>query len=109
MTASDFKYSWERSANPSTGSPTAATYLGDIVGVKEKLAGETDQISGVKVLDDYTLQLTIDSPKSYFLYKLTYPPTFVVDKNNVSSGSEWWRKPNGSGPFKVKQWVKRPI
>jgi oligopeptide transport system substrate-binding protein len=104
--ASDFKYSWERCVNPATGSPTAATYLGDIAGVKDEIAGKTNQISGVKVADDYTLQVTIDSPKSYFLFKLTYPPTFVVDNNNAGSGGEWWRKPNGTGPFKVKEWIK---
>ena len=76
VTASDFKYSWERAANPATNSPTAATYLGDIVGVNDMLAGKANQISGVKVIDNYTLQVTINSPKSYFLYKLTFPCIF---------------------------------
>jgi len=106
VTASDFKYSWERAANPSTNSPTAATYLGDIVGVNDMLAGKTSQIRGVVVVDNYTLKITIDSPKSYFLYKLTYPPSFVVDKNNVGSGANWWKKPIGTGPFKMQEWVK---
>ena len=93
VTAADFKYSWERVANPATNSPSAATYLGDIAGVKDELAGQTNQISGVKVLDDYTLQVTIAAPESSFLYKLTFPTAFVVDKNNVNSGQNWWRKP----------------
>ena len=59
-----------------------------------------------KVLDNYTLQVTIDSPKSYFLYKLAYPTTFVVNKNNVSSGANWWHNPNGTGPFKLGQWTQ---
>ncbi len=50
------------------------------------------------VKDSYTLQVTIDSPKSYFLYKLTYPASFVVDKKAVAGGSGWWREPdNGTG------------
>ena len=106
LTASDFKYSWERAANPSTNSPTAATYIGDIVGVKDMLAGNANQISGVKVIDDYTLRITINSPESYFLYKLTYPASFVVEKDNVNSGPNWWQKPIGTGPFKVQEWVK---
>jgi len=106
VTASDFKYSWERAADPRTGSQTAATYLGDIVGVKDVLAGKVRDISGVRVIDDYTLEVKIDAPKSYFLYKLTYPTSFVVDKNNVSSGSGWWRNPVGTGPFKLKQWIQ---
>jgi oligopeptide transport system substrate-binding protein len=34
VTANDFKYSLERVCDPATGSQTAETYLGDIVGVK---------------------------------------------------------------------------
>ncbi|MBL7124646.1 MAG: peptide ABC transporter substrate-binding protein [Dehalococcoidales bacterium] len=107
--AEDFKYSWERACDPGTGSQTAATYLGDIVGVKEVLSGESKEISGVRVIDDYTLQVTIDAPKSYFLSKLTYPTAFVVDRADVESGGEWWRSPNGTGPFKLKQWDENSL
>lgn len=106
--AEDFQYSWERAANPDTGSQTAATYLGDIVGVKQVLAGETKTISGVRVIDDYTIQVTIDAPKSYFLSKLTYPTSFVVDKDSVKNG-KWWRSANGTGPFKLKQWEENKL
>jgi len=102
--AADFKYSWERACDPATGSQTAATYLGDIVGVKEMLTGEAREISGIKVLDDYTLEIAIDAPKAYFLCKLTYPTAFVVDRANVESGKDWWYKPNGTGPFKLREW-----
>ena len=103
--ADDFKYSWERACNPATGSQTAEPYLGDIVGAKDMLAGKATSISGVKVIDDYTLQVTIDAPKPYFLDKLTYPTAFVVDRNNVNKGADWWKTPNGTGPFKFKSWV----
>jgi len=104
ITAEDFKYSWERACLPETNSQTAATYLGDIVGVKDMLAGKATAISGVKVVNDYTLNVTIDAPKVYFIAKLTYPTTFVVDKANVESGKDWWIKPNGTGPFKLTEW-----
>ena len=102
--AEDFKYSWQRACNPDTRSLTAVTYLGDIVGVREVVAGKTKEISGVRVIGDYTLEVTIDAPKSYFLSKLTYPTAFVVDRANVESGGEWWRQPSGTGPFKLAQW-----
>jgi oligopeptide transport system substrate-binding protein len=109
LTAADFKYSWERTCYPETRSMTAATYLGDIVGVKEVLAGKTREISGISLIDDYTLQVTIDAPKSYFLSKLTYPTTFVVDRANVARGGEWWRTPNGTGPFRLTQWQESTL
>jgi oligopeptide transport system substrate-binding protein len=102
--AADFKYSWERACDPDTGSGTAATYLGDIVGAKDMLAGKAGEISGVEVIGDYTLRVTIDAPKAYFLDKLAYPTAFVVDRANVESGEDWWREPNGTGPFKLKEW-----
>jgi len=104
VTAADFKYSWERACNPETGSLTAATYLGDILGAEDMLAGKANGISGIKVLDDYTLEVTIDAPKAYFLCKLTYPTAFVVDRANVESGKEWWHQPDGTGPFKLQEW-----
>ena len=107
--AADFKYSWERACNPQTGSQTAATYLGDIVGVAEVLAGQEAQISGVQVTGDYTLSVTIDEPKSYFLYKLVNTTAFVVNRDNVESGADWWRNPDGSGPFKLKQWDENSL
>ena len=102
--ADDFKYSWERACDPETGSSTAATYLGDIVGAGDMLTGETEEISGIEVIGDHTLRVTIDAPKTYFLSKLAYPTAFVVDKDNVESGDYWWREPEGTGPFKLKEW-----
>jgi oligopeptide transport system substrate-binding protein len=102
--AEDVKYSWERACLPETGSQTAGTYLIDIVGAAEMLSGKARELSGVKVIDDYTIQVTIDAPKAYFLSKLTYSTAFIVDRQNVASGREWWRKPNGTGPFKLRDW-----
>ena len=99
VTAADFKYSWERACSPSTNSRTAETYLGDIVGAGDVLEGRATAIRGVTVLDDHTLEVRIDRPRSYFLDKLTYPTTFVVDAGNVSDGASWWRRPTSTTPI----------
>ena len=104
VTSQDIVYSWERAADPDTGSDTVLTYLGDIVGVSEMKNGEADHISGLETVDEHTLLVTIDSPKPYFLYKLTYATAFVVDRENVESGSGWYRTPNGTGPYKLVRW-----
>jgi oligopeptide transport system substrate-binding protein len=104
VTAQDVIYSWERAADPVTASDTVLTYLGDIVGVKEMQAGGADHISWLKALDDHTLQVTIDAPKPYFLLKLTYSVAFVLDRTNIESGAEWYRTPNGTGPYKLVRW-----
>lgn len=100
ITAADFKFSWERAANPETDSPTAKTYLGDILGVKEMLAGKADEISGLKVIDERTLEVTLDASKAYFLAKLSYPTSFVVDQEDIKNDPDRWMfDPNASGPF----------
>ncbi len=101
VTAQDVKWSIERAADPDTLSHTAETYLGDIVGVTDKLEGTADEISGVKVVDDRTVEFTIDAPKSYFLAKLTYPTAYVVDQEQVNDDGTWLEEPNGTGPFKL--------
>ncbi len=101
VTAQDVKWSIERAADPDTLSHTAETYLGDIVGVTDKLEGTADEISGVKVVDDRTVEFTIDAPKSYFLAKLTYPTAYVVDQEQVTDDGTWLEEPNGTGPFKL--------
>jgi len=106
VVAQDVVYSWERAANPAVGSDTVLTYLGDIVGIQEVVNGTTEHISGLKVIDDHTLQVTIDAAKPYFLLKLTYAIAFVLDKANVESGEEWFRTPNGTGPYKLIEWTR---
>ncbi len=101
VTAEDVKWSIERAAHPDTLSHTAETYLGDIVGVVDKLEGNADEISGLRVVDDRTIEFTIDAPKSYFLAKLTYPTAYVVDQEQVNDDGSWLEQPNGTGPFKL--------
>ncbi len=107
VTAEDFKYTIERACDPKTQSPVAHTYLGDIVGCRDKLAGQVDSVEGVRVVDEYTLEITIDAPKVYFLAKLTYPTAFVVDRETVEQGGRTWatENPNGTGPFKLERYA----
>jgi ABC-type transport system substrate-binding protein len=104
VTAEDVKYSIERSCAPATGSRVASSYLGDIVGALDKLSGRAGEVSGVEVLDDYTLRITTDASKAYFLAKLTYPTSFVVDREQVEDAiASWWEEANGTGPFWLEQ------
>jgi oligopeptide transport system substrate-binding protein len=109
--AEDVKYSLERALDPSTQSPIAETYLGDIVGAKEFAQTGKGGVSGIQLdpNDPYKLTITIDAPKPYFLAKLTYPVAFVVDSNQTEgsscfSNTNWQRRANGTGPFKLKEW-----
>jgi len=98
LTAADVKFSWERALAPETGSFTAATYLGDILGVAQVLDGSTKDLTGVEVLDNLTLRVTLDGPKAYFLAKLAYPTSWIVDRETVDDIET---NPIGTGPFRL--------
>ena len=104
ITADDFVYSIERACSPELASPVAASYLSDIVGVPEFVAGRAEHIEGLVSVSDHELQIEIDAPKAYFLAKLTYPTAFVVDRVQIEEeGEGWQRRPNGSGPFVLEE------
>ena len=104
VTAGDIKWSMERAADPLTEAFSAQVFLGDIVGVPEKLEGAATVISGVQVIDERTLTITTDAPKPYFLSKLTYPVSFVLDRQNLESDRNWILEPNGTGPFRLAEY-----
>ncbi|NNJ12405.1 peptide ABC transporter substrate-binding protein [Chloroflexales bacterium ZM16-3] len=104
LTAQDVIYSWERAASPKVGSDTVLTFLGDIAGLRERREGKAETISGLSAPDDYTVQVTLVAPRPDFLMKLTGGPALVVDHANVQSGAEWYRHPNGSGPYRLIRW-----
>ena len=104
VTANDIKWSLERAADPLTEAFNASVFLNDIVGVTQKLSGASTAISGIQVINDSTVTITIDAPKPYFLSKLTYPVSFVLDQQNVESGRDWIFEPNGTGPFKLAEY-----
>jgi len=91
ITADDVIYSIDRSLNPKAlngkaPSPVAGTYLGHIVGAVS-YNGKGD-VAGLKRIDAHTVQITLDSPVSFFLQTLTYPTADVVEKGTPVGGAD---------------------
>jgi len=72
-------------------------------------------VSGIKVVDPKTIQITLVAPRAYFLGKLTYPTGYVVPKEEVEKGDKTPggaytitdKNSVGSGPFKLKEYVRQ--
>lgn len=91
-------------------SPVADAYLGIIEGVKEKLAGKADQISGLEKLDDFTVVFTLKEPAGYFPGLLTYPvsaplPKGLVPETEMTSVKDVV----GTGPFQLVNYQPNSI
>lgn len=96
ITAEDVKYSITRALDRRLASPVAVVYLDDIVGAKEFALGNAKEVTGVKVLDPKTVEITLVGSRPYFLGKLTYPTSYIVAKEEVEKGDK-----NDSGVFMI--------
>ncbi|NLX36419.1 MAG: peptide ABC transporter substrate-binding protein [Chloroflexi bacterium] len=102
--AADVVASFERACSPELASPVALSYLDDIMGASEFAYGQASGIAGLEVVDEHTVRITIDSPKSYFLPKLTYPTAAIIDVEQAERDPDtWFIEPNESGPFALDE------
>jgi peptide/nickel transport system substrate-binding protein/oligopeptide transport system substrate-binding protein len=109
ITADDVAFSLTRALRPETAAEAGAalagpSYLGDIVGADEVIRGDASELSGVRVIDDRTVEITLSAPRATFLMKLASAPAAILDPDDVARGGEWWRDPNASGPYVVDIW-----
>ncbi len=111
VTANDYVYTWTRALLPTTKSPVASFFEAQIAGSDAVNAGKSATLSGVKALNDQTLQVTLKSPTPYFLEELTTSMFFPLNRKVIDKFGEmnWSQHVDGSGvgtgPFIVRQWV----
>lgn len=104
LKAADFKAVWERSLLPKFGSPAAANYLSNIVGVADMVSGKATELTGVKAIDDETLSVTIDQPRPYFLGNLATLAAAVYEPGAAGPNEiTTIEKLVGTGPFKLSK------
>lgn len=110
VTAQTYVYTLTRALLPEVKSPTAAMFAGVIAGANDVNRGKSKEISGVKAIDDYTLQITLTHPILYFLELLAKPICFPVNKKLIDQygQAEWVNHAAGNGigtgPFMLKEW-----
>ena len=106
VAAGDFKYQFERVANPDNLSPHMARLAG-VVGLKAFQEKRAKEITGITAVDKYTLRVSMESPNILLPYFLTGTWASAVPRNVVERlGKEFGTKPVGSGPFVFESWVR---
>jgi peptide/nickel transport system substrate-binding protein len=102
FTAKDVKYTFEALLKPGGKGGINATYLDSVVGAKDVKEGKATELAGVKIVDDYTIDISFTKPDVLFpIY-----PFFFMDSGVVAEqGPDWMLKVSaGTGPYKFKQW-----
>ena len=108
VVADNFKYSWLRALNKET----AAEYAYQLFYIKNAEKFYNGEASaeevGIKVLDDYTLEVTLETPTSYFLQLCAFTTYVPLREDIVSANPEGWAtKPEtyiSNGAFKLVTW-----
>lgn len=63
------------------------------------------EVAGLHVVDDRTIQLTLNQPYPQFLYAITLSYGAAVAREAAEYyGNDLFRKPVGTGPFVLKSW-----
>ncbi len=110
VTANDFKYTFTKLCEANADNQGSWVFQGKVKGCQEYYAStQTGQplpegVSGVQVIDDYTLKIELNKTFTGFLNMLALPFTAVFPKEAVEKYGQNLRvKAVGTGPFVLKE------
>jgi len=108
VTAEDFAYAWKFALNPENASEYASI-LYPIKGAQSYNNGEgTEEDLGIKVVDEKTLEVTLENPTPYFLELTAFYSYFPIHKATAEANETWYAEAGDSyvtnGPFTLADW-----
>lgn len=110
ITAQTFVDSWSYVCDEKNQSPVAYI-LNTLEGVDAAgyIADPKKGLTGVKAIDDYTLQVKLKYPFADFIISLLHPVSSAlpVDYIKEIGYEKYHEKPVGSGPYMVTKWVHK--
>ena len=78
-------------------------FLGSVEGHADFVAGDADEIAGIKVVDDLTIELTLSQPDVTIPGVLAIPPFYVLPAEEVQAEGEDFQFTMGTGPWKLEE------
>jgi ABC-type transport system substrate-binding protein len=107
LTAEDVEFTILRHLHPDNGGRSLAfTYLLAIEGASEFARGERQDVPGLRLIDEKTLEIRLDHPYYSFLEVLAMDDLGVVPKELFQhmGDEKFGRAPVGTGPFRMVDW-----
>ena len=101
LVAKDFKYSLEYVCSKDENNKSSTLFSDVIVGVNAFQAGEAEEVTGIKVLDKYQLEITLEDPLASLTDMLAVLATAVFPEEAVETYGYDGLKDHmvGTGPF----------
>lgn len=111
VTAEDVEFSFTRMLSLSDSQQT--DFADAILGAEDVLAGKTDTLEGIRVIDDTHFKIILSEPFSGYIYQLATPSCSILSKNCVEkNGFRFGAVPEatiGSGPYMVTEFGDKKI
>lgn len=108
FTADDVLYTFDRMLNPDTKALNT-DFVDMIAGAKERMEGKADTVSGIKVMDTYTIEITLAEPFAPFVANLATPAGSIYNRKATEAAQDQFGKEPemtiGTGPFMITEWV----
>ncbi|MDQ3250233.1 MAG: ABC transporter substrate-binding protein, partial [Chloroflexota bacterium] len=106
LQADDVKFTLERQLWPEVYS-WGKSYMENIVGYAAVIDGSSKELSGIKVVDEYTVEITLQKPQAVFPALLSMSMNAIIPKQEtLDAGADWgFTTVIGTGPFKFVEWV----
>ena len=105
LTADDVKWSIDRAVQPETQSPGQG-FFNMIAGFSDVTSGKAKELSGIEVVDPYTVRFTLSHPDATFLHVMALNFGFAVPKEEVEKyGQDFGKHPVGTGAYKMTEWT----
>jgi oligopeptide transport system substrate-binding protein len=107
VTAEDFAYAWLWALNPENASEYS-TILYPIKGAEayNNGAGTAEDVA-IKVVDEKTLEVTLDAPTPYFLELTAFKTFFPIHKATAEANPKWYTEADsyvGNGAYTLSTW-----
>lgn len=108
LTADDVRYTFTRLlTDPDSCNEDI---VDEIVGASLLESGETDELEGFQILDNYSFTITLEEPFEAFLACLSTPGASIMDEETTrEAGERFGTDPEwmiGTGPFILESWHK---
>ena len=101
VTAEDFVFAFDRIAQKENGSALAYT-LERVQGFDAvNHLGDSDHLTGLKAIDELTLQIHLAEPNADLPALLTHPGLVPLPQSSVKELETFLRQPAGNGPFEM--------
>lgn len=107
ITAADVKGTWDFMATPLSEQGRITQYIGNVEGFEAVRNEEATEITGLEVVDDRTIKVTLVKPDAIFHWRIATTHMNPLKAEQINDTLDWWLPENNpvySGPYMLESY-----